>query len=120
MYFDFDLAEFVKRFRLNVFEAMYALQALDQEGIISMNEQVFVPSKLEIVASKETLAWYEEQNPVTEPLIKALLRTYGGILDQPTGISEKQLARLLRKDFAEVKHALQLLHQSGIVNIHST
>jgi ATP-dependent DNA helicase RecQ len=116
VYFDFDLAEFVKRFRLNVFEAMYALQALDQEGIISMNEQVFVPSKLEVIASKEMLAWYEEQNPVTEPLIKTLLRTYGGILDQPTGISEKQLARLLRRDYAEVKNALQLLHQSGIVN----
>ena len=113
-YFDFDLNEFVKRFRLSVFEAMYALQALDQEGIISMNEQVFVPSRLEFTTTKETLAYYEEQHPVAEPLIKTLLRTYGGILDQPTGISEKQIARLLRKEVKEVRHALELLHQSGI------
>jgi ATP-dependent DNA helicase RecQ len=114
-YFDFDLSEFVKRFRLNVFEAMYSLQALDQEGILSMNEQVFIPSRVEFTANKETLAFFEEQHPEAEPLIKTLLRTYGGILDQPTGISEKQVARLLRKDVAEVKNALQLLHQSGIV-----
>ena len=114
-YFDFDLSEFVKRFRLNVFEAMYSLQALDQEEILSMNEQVFIPSKVEFTANKETLAFYEEQHPEAEPLIKTLLRTYGGILDQPTGISEKQVARLLRKDVTEIKEALHLLHQSGIM-----
>ena len=116
IYFDFDLNEFVKRFRLSVFEAIYALQALDQEGIISMNEQVFIPSRLEFTTTRESLAYYEEQNPAAEPLIKMLLRTYGGILDQPTGISEKQLARLLRKELSEVKHALQIFHQSGLVN----
>jgi ATP-dependent DNA helicase RecQ len=116
VFYDFDLSEFVKRFRLSVFEAIYALQALDQEGIISMNEQVFIPSKLEFTCSRDTLEYYEEQNPSAEPLIKILLRTYGGILDQFTGISEKQIARLLHKDATEVKHALQLLHQSGIVS----
>ncbi len=82
IYYDFDLNEFVKRFRLSVFEAIYALHALDQEGIISMNEQVFVPSKLEFTCSRDTLEYYEEQNPLAGPLIKILLRTYGGILDQ--------------------------------------
>jgi ATP-dependent DNA helicase RecQ len=53
-YFDFDLAEFVKRFKLSVFEAIYALQALDQEGIISMNEQVFVPFQAGIHYFKRT------------------------------------------------------------------
>ena len=116
VYFDFDLSEFVKRFRLNVFEAIYALQALDQEGVISMNEQVFIPSKLEFTAGKDVLEEFEDQHPETSALIKAILRTYGGILDQLTGISEKQLARIIRKEVAEVKHALIQLHHSGIVN----
>ena len=115
-YFDFDLSEFVKRFKLSVFEAIYALQALDQEGIISMNEQVFVPSRLEFTTTKDNLQYYEDQYPEAGPMIRLLLRTYGGILDQPTGISEKQLSRTLRKDAVEIKQSLQTLHQSGIVN----
>ncbi len=115
-YFDFELNEFVKRFRLSVFEAIYALQALDQEGIISINDQVFVPSKLEFTTTRTSLREFEEQYPGAEPLIKLLLRTYGGILDQPTGISEKLLARSLKKEARDIKQSLLNLHQAGIVS----
>ena len=115
-YFDFDLNEFAKRFRLNVFEAIYALQALDQEGIVSLNDQVFIPSRAGFTAGRDALTYFEVQHPALEPFIKILLRTYGGILDQSVGISEKQISRILRKDEKDIKLYLQKLQQHGILS----
>ena len=115
-YFDFDLNEFVKRFRLNLFEAMYAIEALDQEGIVQLSEQVFVPSKLQFVTDRQGLEYAEQQLPQLEPLTKTLLRTYGGIWDQPTSISEKQLARVLKTDTVKIVTGIHELQAKGIVS----
>jgi ATP-dependent DNA helicase RecQ len=114
--FDFDLNEFVKRFRLNVFEAMYAIEAMDQEGILQLSEQIFIPSKLQFIADRKELEYVEQQNPQLELLTKTLLRTYGGIWDQPTSISERQLARIMKTDSAKVISSIHELHSIGIIN----
>jgi ATP-dependent DNA helicase RecQ len=114
-YFDFDLPEFAKRFSLQAFETMYSLQALEQENIISMTEQMFLPSLVQFTTDRETIEFTETRYPDHEPLIKCLLRTYGGIWDQPTGISEKHIAKMLRKPDTAVRSSLSFLSEHGIL-----
>jgi ATP-dependent DNA helicase RecQ len=114
-YFDFDINDFVKKFKLNTQTAVYALKALEQDNWLALNEQVFLPSKVRFTTSKEALYDFEKAHPELEPAIKALLRGYEGIFDFPTSISETALIRLVKKDVEEIKKDLYQLHQYGIV-----
>jgi len=115
-FYDFDLQEFVKRFKLNALETTYAIQAMEQEEIISYNEQIFIPSKVQVVCSREVLLDWENANPKEEVLIKSLLRAYSGIWDQHTPIYELQLAKSLRVNEKEIIERLSFLHQSGVLH----
>jgi ATP-dependent DNA helicase RecQ len=115
-FYDFDLSEFVKRFKLNALETTYSIQALEQEEIISYNEQIFIPSKVQVICSRELLQEWEIKHPKEDTIIKSLLRSYSGIWDQPTSIYEFQLAKTLRVNENELKEGLRFLHQSGVIH----
>lgn len=114
--YDFDLADFSKKFKLDGFTSLYALKALEQEGWFTLNEQVFLPSSVQFTATKNYLYQFEEDNPLLEPMIKVLLRTYEGIFDFTCFISELLLARLLRKDVEDIKTQLRKLDRVGIIS----
>ncbi|HMF69871.1 MAG TPA: ATP-dependent DNA helicase RecQ [Flavitalea sp.] len=115
-YYDFDLNDFLKKFKLDTQLVVYALKALEQEEMMSFNEQVFLPAKLQFTCNKSTLQDFENSNPLLEPLIKTLLRTYEGIFDQPVAIFEKSISYLLRSELTNVKEQLKKLHAYHIVN----
>lgn len=115
-FFDFDMSEFTKRFSLPTIETIYALQTLEQENILLLTEQLFIPSKLQFTTDRNTIEWMEETYPETEPVIKALLRTYSGIWDQPTSIFERQVCKIVRRPDEHVKTILEFLHHQGIVH----
>ena len=117
-YFDFDIQDFLKKFKLNPQQVIYSLKALEQEGWVSFNEQVFLPSTVRFTTSKENLYAFEKFQPSLEPIIKALLRAYEGIFDQLTGISEIFVAKLLHTDVMDVKKQLQLLSEAGIIDFN--
>ncbi|HEX6847562.1 MAG TPA: DUF559 domain-containing protein, partial [Chitinophagaceae bacterium] len=115
-YFDFDINDFVKKFKLNTHSAVYSLKALEQDNWLSLNEQVFLPSKVKFTTTKESLYDFEKAHPGLEPASKALLRAYEGIFDFPVSISEMVLIRLLKKDVEEIKKDLFQLHLYGIIH----
>ena len=114
-YYDFDLADFVKTFKLDLFESMNSLKMLEQEEYLSFNEQVFMPSKASFICTKETLQSFEEAYPIYDPVIKSLLRTYEGIYDQPVPIYEKSIAYLLKSPPEQVKEWLIQLQGHSII-----
>lgn len=116
IYYDFDLAEFIKRFKLNALEATYAIQALEQESIISYNEQIFIPSKVQVTCNRELLQQWEASNQKEYALLRTLLRVYGGIWDQPTSVHEKQLAKMHKTTEQNIKENLLMLQQKGIID----
>src|SRR6187399_2428588 len=115
-YFDFDINDFIKKFKLNTHTTIYSLKALEQDSWLSLNEQVFLPSKVKFTTKKEALYDFERSHPELEPAIKALLRGYEGIFDFPTSISEIVLIRLLKKNVEEIKKDLSQLHQYGVIH----
>jgi ATP-dependent DNA helicase RecQ len=115
-YYDFDISDFLRKFRLNSHTALYSLKALEQDGWMAFNEQVFLPSSVGFSTNKDYLYLFEKEYPLLEPIIKTLLRAYEGIFDQPVPVSEKMLAGLLKKDAEEVKKQLTQLQQAGIIS----
>jgi ATP-dependent DNA helicase RecQ len=114
-YYDFDISDLLKKFKLTSHITLYSLKALEQEGWLSFNEQVFLPSKVAFKINKHSLYDFEKENPALELCIKTLLRSYEGIFDQYASISEKMMAGLMRIDAEEVKKQLLQLHQSGVI-----
>jgi ATP-dependent DNA helicase RecQ len=113
--YSFDTIDFVKKFSFQSKPAQAALQVLQQEGFITLNDPVFNPATLYFISSKEQLVQFETENPTWEPLIKILLRTYAGIFDSPVAIYEKMLATLLKWDLEQVLKGLFQLHKFQII-----
>jgi ATP-dependent DNA helicase RecQ len=113
--YSFDLIDFLKKFSFQSKPAQAALQVLQQEGFITLNDPIFNPATLYFLASKEQLVQFETENPALEPLIKTLLRTYAGIFDQPVAIYEKMMATLLKWELDHVLKSLYHLHKFQIV-----
>lgn len=114
-YYDFDLSDFLRKFKLTGHITLYALKALEQEGWLAFNEQVFLPSSLVFTTTKNHLFSFENEHSELDVLIKTLLRAYEGIFDQPASISEKMIAGLMKTDLEVVKKHLHHLHQAGFI-----
>ncbi len=114
-YFDFDLLEFGRNFKLDPLSVINTLKVLEQEGHITFSETIFLPSQVNFHTSKETLNQFEISHPKLEALIKCLLRTYEGIIDNRVSIYENQLSRLCRIPVEEIKEQLLQLQSFGII-----
>jgi ATP-dependent DNA helicase RecQ len=116
MYYDFDLIDFVKKFKLDSQLVLNTIKTLEQEEHISFTENIFVPSKVEVVADKIILEDVEKTHPELELTLKSLLRSYAGILNNLVVISEKQLAKISHQSFEKINTDLIKLHQLSIIN----
>jgi ATP-dependent DNA helicase RecQ len=114
-YYDFDFTDFIKKFQLDVHQAIYSIKALEQSGWLSHNEQIFLPARIQFVTGKQWLYQFENDHPQLEPLIKTLLRTYEGIFDMPVNVHEKSIAYLLHKEETAVMHELKILDGNAII-----
>lgn len=76
-----------------------------------MSEGVLLPSRAIFRVDKLELYKFEVANSGFATLIKSLLRSYGGIMDHYTKISEAQLAVQMKVSESEVIKQLNLLHK---------
>ena len=114
-YYDFDIIDFIKKFKLNSQTVFYSLKILEQDGWLSFNEQVFLPSTVQFTTNKEYLYQFEKDHSYLEPLVKTLLRAYEGIFEYPATISENTIGFLLKKEKTEIKNQLLQLHRYNII-----
>jgi ATP-dependent DNA helicase RecQ len=115
-YFGFDMTDFVKKFQLDIPRVTNALRMMEQEGILSFRDLVFLPSHVGFTVNKEGLYRLERETPALEPIIQHLLRSYPGIFDQPVPVSEKSIAWGMKKPLADVARELRALQQQGVID----
>lgn len=115
--FNFDIFEFSGRFNLQVQEVYSALKKLEEEGLIQFNESFHSPSQVHIPVDTVALYQFQVANSQYDPLIKMLLRLYGGeLFSTYIRISESQLARALKASRSEIITALKLLDALKIIS----
>lgn len=108
--FNFSIDDFVLQKKISYSKVMNALKLHEQMSLLHCTEAVFTPSKIMITCSKEDLYRLELEHPQYEPLLKVLLRSYGGIFDTPVIIRESFIASRLKTTVEKVKKALVQLH----------
>lgn len=114
-YYDFDLNDFTRNFKLDSMLVINTLKVLEQEGHISFSESIFLPSVVQFSAPHETIRAFEAAHPEFEGLVRCLLRTYSGIIDNRVSVFEKQLARLCHTNPDDIKAQLAQLQSFGII-----
>jgi ATP-dependent DNA helicase RecQ len=95
-YYDFDLTGFCRRFGVEISVVTDVLRLLGQECVLSFQQQVSIPARVQFIAGKAALYEFEAGHSALQPLIHGLLRGYEGIFDLPVFIRERQLAYALR------------------------
>ena len=94
--FDFDINDFVKKFKLDAFTVNNVLKILEQEELISYSDQFFLPSTVVFTTNKAELELFEKTYPQYDPVIKGLLRSYEGIFDYPSPLMKSIFQNLFR------------------------
>lgn len=114
--FDFDIVEFCTRFKLNTFKTLNTLKFLERDGYISLSESVFLPSRLQMVASEEQLYHFQVAEPIYDRFIKTILRLYGGVFDRLVAIKENEIAKRVNLTNDEVVSYLNKLQAQGLLH----
>ncbi|MEY2704571.1 MAG: hypothetical protein RL407_633 [Bacteroidota bacterium] len=115
--FDFDLHNFCSTYQLPSLETYYALKVLGEEGILSLNESFFTPSRVHFLVDPSRLYEIQIQNAALDPILKMLLRSYGGnLFSEYLPIQESKLAKVLGTTEAEVIRLLTLLAKMEVLD----
>jgi ATP-dependent DNA helicase RecQ len=91
--FDFNMADFVSRFRLPVIETYHSLSFLQREGYIEFTEEINNPSRVHFTVGRDDLYKFQVANESFDGFIKLLLRSYTGMFSEFVAINEEVLAR---------------------------
>tara|TARA_R110002050_G_scaffold1319_2_gene9663 strand:+ start:2218 stop:4140 length:1923 start_codon:yes stop_codon:yes gene_type:complete len=115
--FDFDFLDFTRAYNLDVPLTYNAIKVLQEEAFLLFSESVFLPSTLHFLVSQSKL--YEAQIAYAklDPLIKLLLRLYGGeLFVNYIRIKESKIAQLLNTTEKEVVGMLKKMDELGLVD----
>lgn len=114
--FSFDLADFCKKFKLGVIKTIGALKFLEHDGYLTLSENIFLPSRILFTAGNEDVYRFQIENSGYDPLIKTILRSYGGMFDHYANISESDIAKRLGISFNDVVRQINNLQEQGLLS----
>ncbi len=114
--FEFNLADFCKRFNLSVIKTLAALKFLEHDGYLVLSENIYLQSRMMFTASHEDVYRFQIENAGYDNLIKTIQRSYGGAFDGYIKIKESDLAKRLKISFNDVVGHLNQLQQLEILS----
>lgn len=115
-YFDFDLTHFTQIFRLDPWLARRVLHLLEQEEILSFQENASFPARICFTVTRRELQRFTTQQPQFDTMIQGLLRAYGGIVHNYVPVNEHQIARQLSLKAAQVTSQWRALQGLGLLD----
>lgn len=111
----FNFNVFCKTYGFPTSTAYNAVQILDSNSIISLSQQFNYQTKLQFLISSPALFGYLNTHKSFEPVIKAILRTYGGIFEHQLKINLNLVSEKSNVDENQVLNILQQLDKDGVV-----
>jgi ATP-dependent DNA helicase RecQ len=114
--FEFDISAFATNFKFSIQKIIIAVKLLEQQELISASEAVYIPSRIKIIVDRQNLYNYQLRYPTYDPIIKLLLRTVPGVMDDYMTLKEYDAAKILNTHTNEIKKQLNYLKQVGILD----
>jgi ATP-dependent DNA helicase RecQ len=91
--YDFNMYDFVSKYRLPVIETYNSLTFLQREGYIEFTEEINNPSRVHFVVGRDDLYKFQVANESFDGFIKLLLRSYTGMFTEFIPVNEEALAK---------------------------
>ncbi|CAN5450437.1 RecQ family ATP-dependent DNA helicase [soil metagenome] len=113
--FPLDLNMLTKNFNLQAVKTVGALKILEQQGLLSLSEAVFMPSRIKFITDKEELYKFQIANKKFDPFIKLLLRTYPGLFEEFTVFKEFDLAQKASLNLKDIQNYLHFFKKAGLI-----
>lgn len=110
-----DIQEFAQKYDMDVRQVFSSLLLLERYGMIRLSEGFKPRSIVHITMNSRALYEFEVQNPRFEPLLKQMLRWYGGILTGPTAVVERDLAAAIQLPGRSVSKQLKALEAMNVL-----
>lgn len=111
----FNFNAFCKTYGFPTGTAYNAVQLLDSNSIISLSQQFNYQTKLQFLIPSAALFGYLNTHKDFEPVIKAILRTYGGIFEHQLKINLNLVSEKSNTNENKVLDMLQQLDKDGVV-----
>jgi ATP-dependent DNA helicase RecQ len=112
----FDISGFSEQYNFQSVIVYNALKLLEKEGFVVLSEGLHSPSKLFMKSDKESLYRFQVENPLLDPFIKAILRSYTGIFTEFSVINENELAKRTNLAANKVVELLKRLEKMQLLD----
>jgi ATP-dependent DNA helicase RecQ len=113
--FALHLDQIAERSQLRANTISASLLLLERAGYISILARGLHRSRVRVIASKDELRAFVDENPKHEDFLRSLFRLYGSIWEFAVPISEYQLSVLNERSKNEVLTSLNDLHKLQII-----
>jgi ATP-dependent DNA helicase RecQ len=113
--FDFNVAEFAGRYKLSILTIYSSLKFLQMEGYLELSDEIFNPSRIRFLVSRDELYRFQIENEDFDTFIKMVLRTYTGVFTDYVTIYEETLARQAGVKAELISRYLQRLNAMGVI-----
>ncbi len=113
---DFDVVTFAKKYQLPLVPVMSALKFLERDSWLTLSEAVTIPSRFKFEIDAAELYKVQVQYVKYDKLIKAILRTYGGVFENYVLINEYEFAKKLGFSYDRVVELLKSLEALEIAS----
>lgn len=120
--FEFNFNQFCKTYNFNSVTTYNTLQTLDRTSVIALSKQFNNRTEVQFIIPNKLLFSYLETNKQLTTIVKAILRTYGGIFEHQTKINNSLVANKANVSEEQLFMALKQLEKDEIItlNIHKT
>jgi ATP-dependent DNA helicase RecQ len=113
--FDFNVADFAARYKLSIITIYSSLKFLQLDGYIELTEEIYNPSKLKFLVSRDELYKFQIANVDFDTFIKLILRSYTGLFTDYVTIYEGSLANQAKVKPELIIQYLKRLSSMGII-----
>ncbi len=97
-------------------EVHASLQLLSLSGYLNYDEGSYSPARLNITMDRQALYSFQVGHPDLDPLLRLLLRMYGGMFEQYVTIRESEIATQLKTTHQQVISSLERLKQMEVLD----
>ena len=101
--------EFCKKYKISYLDFINSLKILQSNTYIELSESLLSSSSIRFFMRQDALYQFQLKHADLDPLIKLLLRSYGGLFDQYVKIDEELIAKKLNMSKAHLEKKLTKL-----------
>lgn len=114
--YDFEMGEFLHRYRLNAMLVHSALEVLTREGYLALTDTFQNPSRIFFRVGRDDLYGFQVKHEEFDGFIKLLLRSYSGLFSDYVKIDETHLSKRSGIPREKVYHYLKTLSSRQIIH----